>query len=855
MHRSPSVCRRAVQSLPPTSPQHVWIPEELVSLVFLRFSRSRCPQQKRHGSHVPGPLEAKRRAAQRRMTAQAHASPQSGLPPSPFSFAALFQPRPNPGPSWRYEAPSPPKPMAPLIHLPENPPYDCEPTFLSPQVNLPEANSHFDLPDTTHLIVESGTVWPEALLRQEAGNNGRQAIAIDAQDGGSKSMPQSGRLDGLHDRDASEEVALTPRISRGAKSVRPADDLDTCWARFKAQIDLAESSKIIRQPTVLYEAVEHSFPSHLRHKQGRRFTVLMLEHLSRIHWPPPTVVATFAKLPTHFMPRLNTPEGIEFVRNLEDLIATGNPIPKLRDLSEKLAATVSKSRQTAQPFDQSLAILIRLNWIHLVQDGRTLDQIEPVLAGLVNQLSNSQVKDYLRLILGKRDNHLDRFVSLIRSYENSSEGYSVVSAVLSCIPRSLLHTWWLDAPLSQKEHEIESILAKLLGTADLSKGLYGNTKHVETCLGALHALDDQVVNISSQDGVLTLALTYLASRRVRPVDIKSFLATLSPTDLAHALLPWIARERSLRITMANHITKFNNADRLILQNRKQDDTMCRNKMLAELLYRMQESSIPNHNMAERVVQLLYHSSGMKSVTDLLRKLQAQGGSLSDTAFLDSLIKMSLKSRSTKITASNPEEHQHTAYLISLCHTIQKLKVQLTAYAIPGNDTPNKALAEFQSAWQFEHILQRAQKDRVLPLAYRNRPVSLPVDKRCPFIHQLAYQYSLDTTRSAQANWRSIYYLLEYLLENNHPIGPLFTRAIVRVCIARPLAEKRFVSARRMLLIFRVVARVEGVDVARKIEQLFWTWRGHVFADAQKAWDEYGGQGKAHVNTVKRLGLI
>jgi hypothetical protein len=105
MRRPPIACRRAVQSLQPSSPQHIWISDNLLADALSRFFPTSCPQQKRHGSHVPGPLEARRRAAKRRMTVSASFYPQENFAPL-FSLGALFGFRKAPQPSWRYEAPS-----------------------------------------------------------------------------------------------------------------------------------------------------------------------------------------------------------------------------------------------------------------------------------------------------------------------------------------------------------------------------------------------------------------------------------------------------------------------------------------------------------------------------------------------------------------------------------------------------------------------------------------------------------------------------------------------------------------------------------------------------------------------------
>lgn len=64
MSLSRHACRHALK--PPTTPtfDHLWISDELLAAIFRRFVNG----QRRHGSCVPGPLEARRRLAKRRNT-------------------------------------------------------------------------------------------------------------------------------------------------------------------------------------------------------------------------------------------------------------------------------------------------------------------------------------------------------------------------------------------------------------------------------------------------------------------------------------------------------------------------------------------------------------------------------------------------------------------------------------------------------------------------------------------------------------------------------------------------------------------------------------------------------------------
>lgn len=82
-------CHRAAVRVLQTSPthaQHIWISDDLLAQAFSRFTLAvNSTGSKRHGSNVPGPLEARKRAARRRMVglAQHQASPMP-------DFGSLF---------------------------------------------------------------------------------------------------------------------------------------------------------------------------------------------------------------------------------------------------------------------------------------------------------------------------------------------------------------------------------------------------------------------------------------------------------------------------------------------------------------------------------------------------------------------------------------------------------------------------------------------------------------------------------------------------------------------------------------------------------------------------------------------
>lgn len=102
----PCRTRAVAQSAQPL--QHLWISDDILSEAFDRFARvSSAERRRRHASNVPGPLEARRRLAKRRMGMTAVAS---NTAPPDGGFGALFGFRSRPPPAyergWRWEAPT-----------------------------------------------------------------------------------------------------------------------------------------------------------------------------------------------------------------------------------------------------------------------------------------------------------------------------------------------------------------------------------------------------------------------------------------------------------------------------------------------------------------------------------------------------------------------------------------------------------------------------------------------------------------------------------------------------------------------------------------------------------------------------
>lgn len=270
-----------------------------------------------------------------------------------------------------------------------------------------------------------------------------------------------------------------------------------------------------------------------------------------------------------------------------------------------------------------------------------------------------------------------------------------------------------------------------------------------------------------------------------------------------------------------------------------------NGLLAQLMSDLAKKSLPNHGVLELMIPHINEHKSFHSVTNLLERLPKSNTKLSDTKFLSNYADQVLEE------VSNSQDSSRAGW------NTRALKRFLKAHnAVHVNPGKSKSIVrELQSRRFFEHILARANDTHIVPLAYRNLTPDIPKEVQADLIHQFAYQYALDRTRSCQQNWRSIRYLYLYLKIHDLPIQPLFTRTVVSVCITRPLSENKFVAQKKAVWVCRLVAQVEGTDAARRVEQYFWAWRGDLILQAKRDLIELGEHDWAHVGMMERLKLL
>lgn len=277
-------------------------------------------------------------------------------------------------------------------------------------------------------------------------------------------------------------------------------------------------------------------------------------------------------------------------------------------------------------------------------------------------------------------------------------------------------------------------------------------------------------------------------------------------------------------------------------------------LLADVLLQIQAQPQKYSDLLGMALPLVAHHAGLGMLLRCIRTMEEQKLPLSTKINFEALVAKELERLRFRTDDVSESQLQKRAFALQACEKLSKVLSRM-GHALPA--TTEDELVDLVGVRQFDNLLSNARVNHALPIAYRDATKDLPLMERVAMVHQLAHHYSHDTTRTHREVWRSIYYLYKYLMSNSLPIGPLFTKAIVHSSIIRPLSENRFVSARRLIWVCHLVARVEGNEVAARVENYFYTWRGDLIGRAKRIYIGVGGskQGKAHVSTMKRLRLL
>ncbi|KAJ4291103.1 hypothetical protein N0V90_010301 [Kalmusia sp. IMI 367209] len=702
--------------------------------------------------------------------------PSGGIPPPSFNLAALFGFRQTGEPRWKYEPPSLRK--AELSDFA----FDFTSLGRSPNDSPPVSAYTFHPPDTvsdpsfppSHTIVQ----LPDGALDLEQGHGGRRSPNADTSSGekGLDAVAAKGSTVGIDSPPVPSEPithATKGSVLKAAES--PPIDLDACLDKFRELVN-AVPTDVKEQPgTFLHEAYKECCPDTF---DAGSFCLLAFQHLREDDWPVTSILGCLSH-PNVRLPHVYDRHGLRFMQFLEEkhLITPDYGCPGTHliykrlaeQLSDGLPASPGLSIRGTHDHDTSLRLLIRGLWHSSRSEDETLaEPVVELLRGVAHQLSDPRLSRLLRKFWKAPTMEPVRLCNLVVACVQEHTSTSVVLDVLECIPAPLLRSWSLSMPAM--------LLRSEKSLTDLKLG--HQTLHFRKWFELLWRLD-------MRNDTRTSFEMPLFQYAFKSFANAWFNHRYPPHTLVTALMYALVGHASFAgdDRLCDFIKSYSQT--LIAQH---DTGTSLNGMLARLVSDLGKRSMPNHGVLELMIPYISEHKSFHSVSNLLERVHKCRSMISNTAFLNQY--------SQRVLEEIKEDTDSTRLGYNLNAFERLLHAQ---HALGVNTAVQDTRVEQAKARRsFEHILDRANAARIVPLAYRKVTADIPKEVQADLIHQFAHQYAMDRTRSCQQNFRSIKYLYRYLVTNELPIRPLFTQAAVDVCITRPLSEDRFVPQKKAL---------------------------------------------------------
>ncbi|USP73372.1 hypothetical protein yc1106_00646 [Curvularia clavata] len=807
MRRPPVACRRAVQSLQLPAAHHIWISDDLLALALNRFFPSSCPHQRRHGSHIPGPLEARRRAAKRRMTVSAGFHPQDSLQ-SLLNWNTLFGFRRDSQPAWRYEAPS----LQPSARPPDL--SNQQPENLS--VLLSNRAQDEYATTTAETPIPPPTVSLQDLYPIASQGNGPQ-----------------GKTHAKVDRagPASASVVTTSGNLRDTSVL-----VQACFDNFRSKIVGMGDLSPAERNRILVEAWRSCCPTR---SDAWVYNTMVLEHLGNLGCDPSNILC---EQECFTLPPLYTPESQSLISCLEKCSKRFVHAAKVyHRMFMKLAESAESAEASKNLLqDAELLCIVRL----ALQGADSLsteakNTVAQSLAVVADKIHNSHVRSSLRSILVGTTNVEQATILLLARTAVDYDPCATVEQVLSGLPQKHLQS--LISPITLS-------LATAFARNNRPSEHHGH--RLSTWLTVLESLDGRSAHHKTGTAYFDVAIAAI---------IKRFFSSRDPGMWSHVLLHPLA----FRLTQQEAYAAYRDRVLQLIHAfpalaHMQKEPLGFETILALVFSQMKREALPYASLIDMTVKVFARHADLFSIYRVLFALNQQGLALQSISRVHARVRKEIASLPDRPESLSQRERQHYAFHLRTSQGIVDLLAKLTSPSIAGSlsDT-RKQLSTLQARREFAEILDRARENRALPQMYANTSVDISASDRTILIHQLAHLYSLSATRSHRETWRSIYYLSHYLQSYSLPVGPLFTKAVVRAAIIRPMMEHRFISARRLIWVCQLVAKAEGEDVAKQIESNYWRWRGQLIRQAKRAHDDAGGdyRNKALISRMKGLGLV
>lgn len=617
-------------------------------------------------------------------------------------------------------------------------------------------------------------------------------------------------------------------------------DPEACFEVFKTRVATASDLEGINRRRRILNAWQLSCPPDAT---AAGYNVAAIRHIIQLEWDP-TPLFEKARLLSFAVPPTYAQETMELLKCAEN-ISTRFPdrLPYLHRLYKKLAedALQAEASTSASQDDNLLAMMRQLWHSACSPKGKTGRGALALLQALAGKLNDPYTTNVLQSLL-RDTTSLAPPISLLAVRASETRPYAATLEILRCIPRTLLIKFVPAVTID---------LARAIDTkSKFSKSVY--EQRLKIWLRLLHHLDSSST-VNQHNIVLSEAAIEALTEHVF-TGHPTFRTR--PTTLLQALLFRLSEQDEFYAASSDKLSELINFSRTYSQDQKR--SLQPAELVAMAISRMQETALPYHKFANTITALLANGADLGPLLTFLTVLEGNKVPITATLVVDRIVKEKVADLEAQNHVQTDTERQQNASALSTCQKLVGLLSRTAPVSVAKSAVSNEEkLLALQAKRQFQHLMERALEASALPLAYRNIAAGCTIEERTALIQQLAHQYSNDKTLSHRELWRAMYYLYRYLRKYSLHITPLFSRAAVRSSIVRPLSENRFVSSRRLIWVCHLVARVEGEEVAKRIESDFWEWRGDLLKHARSVHVSVGGdrREKTHVNTMKRLGLI
>ena len=144
--------------------------------------------------------------------------------------------------------------------------------------------------------------------------------------------------------------------------------------------------------------------------------------------------------------------------------------------------------------------------------------------------------------------------------------------------------------------------------------------------------------------------------------------------------------------------------------------------------------------------------------------------------------------------------------------------------------------EAASPQRIFRLLERFVGSKTQPFVNGEQSTAIlpPPVRKLPFgsvdlLHRLATAFAHSQRLHPGCAFRAVYQCYRYLCDRFAPVGPALSKAFVHAGATRFLQEGRWVSTVKLRWILGVVKKAEGAEMAKQVDRAVWQWRGKVLA--------------------------